>query len=222
MSKAELHIAPCSSALAKEACERWHYTRSCMCVLYARFGVWENERFIGCVLYSNGGAGVCKHYGVSSQELAELHRVALARHETPVSRIVAVTLRLLRRQKPKLRLCVSYADPLQGHVGGIYQAGNWLYLGVTESDTQYWFRDRWCHHRTVFDHRHQVDRTALPRRQIPGKYRYVYYFDQSLTLPCSRQAYPKRCATSIDSDALARQAREGGARPTVALQSSGG
>jgi len=33
-----------------------------------------------------------------------------------------------------VRLVVSYADPAHGHHGGIYQAGNWVYLGRTHAE----------------------------------------------------------------------------------------
>jgi len=29
---------------------------------------------------------------------------------------------------------ISYADPFYGHVGAVYQASNWVYLGVTNKD----------------------------------------------------------------------------------------
>ena len=47
----------------------------------------------------------------------------------------AIALRLLARHSPGLRLVVSYADPAQGHVGTIYQAAGWTYLGVTPPTT---------------------------------------------------------------------------------------
>ena len=42
-----------------------------------------------------------------------------------------MALRLLQRDRPEIRLVVSYADTAQGHHGAIYQAGNWSYLGAS-------------------------------------------------------------------------------------------
>jgi hypothetical protein len=41
-------------------------------------------------------------------------------------------VRELRRTNEGLRLVVSYADPAQYHVGTIYQAMNWIYVGSSE------------------------------------------------------------------------------------------
>ena len=69
-------------------------------------------------------------FGLESTEACELVRVALApgRHH-PTSQCLAQSLKLLRRQSPGLRLVVSYADTKEGHLGIIYQATNWLFLG---------------------------------------------------------------------------------------------
>ena len=68
----------------------------------------------------------------------------------PTSQCVAVSLKLLRRQSPGLRLVVSYADAGQGHVGTIYQATGWLYLGT--SDQSYLrIAGQVVHPRTVYD-----------------------------------------------------------------------
>jgi hypothetical protein len=45
------------------------------------------------------------------------------------SRLIATSIRLL---DPSVRLVVSYADPSQGHLGRVYQATNFLYLGMTD------------------------------------------------------------------------------------------
>jgi hypothetical protein len=60
-----------------------------------------------------------------------LTRIALTNHKAPVSRIMAITLRKLKKHAKGLKLVVSYADFNQGHHGGIYQATNWIYVGGT-------------------------------------------------------------------------------------------
>lgn len=44
------------------------------------------------------------------------------------SKLIGTALKLLA---PEVRLVLSYADPGQGHLGIIYQATNWLYIGRT-------------------------------------------------------------------------------------------
>src|SRR5688500_6166428 len=115
-----LRLDWCSHTAAMFACKAWHYSRSLPTPPLVRVGVWERGAFVGCVLFSRGAN---KHlgsaFGLGQTEVAELLRVALREPETPVSRIVSVAVRMLRRHCPGLRLVVSFADPEQGHVGAI-------------------------------------------------------------------------------------------------------
>ena len=68
---------------------------------------------------------------MSNIEVAELTRVALREHKTPVTQLLAKAMTLLKQTSPGLKLIVSYADINQGHIGIIYQASNWIYEGKT-------------------------------------------------------------------------------------------
>lgn len=92
--------------------------------------MWENGEFVGVVLFGQGATPeLGKRFGIERTEICELTRVALNRHQAPVTRIIKVAIRMLCRHCPKIRLIISFADSAQGHVGTIYQAGNWLYAG---------------------------------------------------------------------------------------------
>lgn len=72
---------------------------------------------------------------------------------------VAIAVRLLRRQCPGLRVIVSFADPAEGHVGAIYQAAGWVYLGQTEPSSVFVDgRGRRWHPRMVSQTRQTRDR----------------------------------------------------------------
>ena len=49
----------------------------------------------------------------------------------PVSRILSVAVKMLKREMSGIRLLVSYADSNQGHEGKIYQASNWIFVVMT-------------------------------------------------------------------------------------------
>jgi hypothetical protein len=117
-----------------------------------RIGVWEGERFVGAILYGNGAnRHIGRPFGLQGTEVAELVRVALAPgREHPTSRCVAVSLKLLKRQCPGLKLVISYADTRQGHVGTIYQATNWLYLEEARRQTYLRVRGKVSHPRTLY------------------------------------------------------------------------
>lgn len=128
----DLKLAFCSHEAAKFACEHWHYSGCMPTAKTVKIGVWENGEYIGVVIYSCG-ASPQSHmpFSLKREQVCELTRVALKAHMSSVSRIVAISLRMLKKQSPGLKLVISFADPEQDHHGGIYQAGNWIYLGKT-------------------------------------------------------------------------------------------
>lgn len=216
-----LRLDWCSHEAARFAVERWHYSRSLSSAKNAYVGVWEDDRFIGVVVFGIGSGNSTNgtRYGLArTNQMAELTRVALGKHTTPVSRILAIAVRFIRRQSPGLRLLISMADQRHGHHGGIYQAAGWTYTGETKPDVEYLHRGEWRHHRTVTS---RTSAAGLPSRELPPKHRYLYPLDDEMRARIAPLAkpYPKR-ARSTDSDAPAVQVGEGGAIPTRALQTT--
>ncbi len=148
MSK--LRIAGCSFEAAKFAVMNWHYSKTMPAGKLVKFGVWENDKFIGAVIFGRGANGnLGKPYGLTQTETCELVRVALKSHLSPVTKIVAICLREL--SKTGLRLVVSFADTEQRHVGTIYQAGNWVYTGLAgkAGGVSIKVNGKWIHKRTL-------------------------------------------------------------------------
>ena len=229
--KPVLKLDWCSHAAAKYAVEHWHYSRSLPPPPHVRVGAWEDGTFIGLVLFSRGATPeLLRPYGLAADEGCELVRVALSAHATPVSRIVAVAMKFLRRQCPGLRLVVSFADPHEGHHGGIYQAGGWTCSGMTAPSVEYIGPDgkRW-HGRMVSPSGvkkvyGQLRRVLRPdqctRVERPGKHRYLMPLDDAMRAQIAPLAkpYPKRlCAVTSTPDGTPD--RVGGATPTTALHS---
>jgi hypothetical protein len=218
--KADLRLDWCSHEAAKYACEHWHYSRSMSSVKNAYVGVWEKGAFIGAVVFGIGAGNVTNglRFGLDRTGcVAELTRVALHDHRSSVSRIVAISIRLLRRQSPGLRLLISMADPKHGHHGGVYQAGGWVYTGTTKSDVEYFIGGEWRHHRTVTSRRSAA---GLPSRPLPPKHRYLMPLDAEMRARIAPLAkpYPKRERSR--ENAAAFPSAEGGVIPTRSLQPS--
>jgi hypothetical protein len=202
---------------AKYAVMRWHYSRSLSSARNVYIGVWEDDSFIGAVVFGIGAGAATSglRFGVDrTGDVAELTRIALRRdHKTPVSRILAVAVRMLRRQSPGLRLLISFADPARGHHGGIYQAAGWIYAGHTKPDVQYKLGRKWVHHRTATS---SGSAAGLPSRKTPSKHRYLLPLDAEMRdriAPLS-QPYPKRVKQATDG----HPPFSGGAAPTHTLQ----
>ena len=97
-SKHDLRIDFVSHAAVKLACGRWHYSKSAPPGKSVKLGVWESGVFKGVVVFSRGAnynAG--RPYGLGAEQICELTRVALRNHDVPVSRIIAVSLKLLSK-----------------------------------------------------------------------------------------------------------------------------
>ena len=160
--------------------------------------------------------------------VCELVRVALTKHKSPVSRIIAICLRKLRESMPGLRIVVSFADSFRGHHGGIYQAGNWIYSG--DSFDTYIEVNGKTEHRRTLGHmygtssiktiREKIDKNAKAVRTM-AKHKYVMPLDDEMRKKIEplRKPYPKR-VRSVDSDTSAIHAEMGGANPTRTLSIS--
>jgi len=210
---------------AKYAVENWHYSKCMPSFKTIKIGAWEDARFVGVVIFSMGAAphAHCP-YKIQPREICELTRVAFRNHKTPISRILSICLKFLKAQSPGLKLIVSYADPEQGHHGGIYQAGGWIYQGVTRPCRQFEFvaTGKRVHSKTICTGRRgyatDLKNKGVIRSVKLIKHKYLMPLDNEMRkhiLPLSKP-YPKR-AGSDTSDTPAFQAGEGGSLPTPAL-----
>ena len=146
----ELKCAWASHEAAKYACEHWHYSRCLPAGKLFKVGAWEDGRYIGVVIFSRGATqNIGKPYSLEQTECVELTRIALRDHQHFVSEIMMAAVHKLKETNPGLRLVVSYADPAQGHVGGIYQATNWIYTGTTLPQRMYRINGKLVHARTI-------------------------------------------------------------------------
>lgn len=219
MAKADLRIDWATHEAAKYACENWHYSKCLPVGKLVKVGAWEDGKFIGVVLFGRGANhNMVKGYGLTQDQGCELVRIALTKHASPVSRIVALAIRFLKAQNPGLQLIVSYADPEQNHHGGIYQAGNWIYRGLSASALKVWYKGKWSHKKTVDDA--GINQNGLAKKRVAGKHTYLMPLDAEMReriLPLSKP-YPKRAkqamaATSSTAAVQHRPARSNPHKP---------
>lgn len=223
-----LHVAPCDRKAAQFAVERWHYSHVMPSGKLMSFGVWEHSEFIGAVLFGRGANNnIASEYGLAQTEVCELVRVALRAHEAPVSQAVAQCLRQVRAHAPGVRLVVSYADPAQGHHGGIYQAGNWAFTGMTRPQRQRVVNGVLMHKRSVSARYGTASVSTLRAKGVDidyaekaSKLKYAYPLDKAMRKQIAPLAKPYPTRQKHSDDASASQAEEGGSIPTLALHSS--
>lgn len=224
MNGPDLRVDWCSYEAAKYAVEKWHYSKR-MPSTYARLvkvGVWENDKFIGAIVFSHGSnRNIGSPYGLTITEAGELVRVALYRHVSPVSHIVSLALKLLRANSPGLRLLVSYADPQEGHNGSIYQAMNWVYVGKSSATFSYMIGGKKWHKKAAWATFGTNKAEVLGAEMVAdeGKHKYLYPLDRAMRKQIAplAQPYPKRetCGPSIEGDTATDQVAGAGSIPAV-------
>lgn len=207
---------------AEFAVLNWHYSKRMPKSKLAKFGVWEDGKFTGAVIYGVGATSdLVKAYGLKQTEGCELVRVALNQHKTPVTRIIAITLRMLRKAFPGLRLVVSFADPEQGHHGGIYQGGGWIYAGRSAASDEYIFMGKRWQGRSFRNRYKGMEKD--PRVTVvkgSSKLRYLMPLDAEMRnkVEILSKPYPKRAGSKANV-APGFHSGECGATPTPALHS---
>lgn len=186
-SKGKLKVDWVSIRAARYACERWHYAKCLPRSKKVCLGAWEDGEFVGVAIF---GFGACStlvtRYGLKRSEGVELLRVAMKEHRVPVTRFISVSIRLLKRRFPSIRLIIAYADQNQGHDGTIYQAGNWVYTGESSKGVPVF---RTPAGKVV--HSRVVSKTGV--REHFGRYTPCYKIDDCeriSQLPKHRYAYP--------------------------------
>jgi hypothetical protein len=194
---------------------------------FVKVGAWEDGKFIGVVVFGRGAnPSLLKPYNLLQDQGCELVRIALRQHETPVSKILTIALKFLKKANPKLRLVVSYADVDQNHHGGIYQASNWIYTGHKGKGTRSSFiiNGEKIHAKTVATKGVRQTLDEVRKHLDPkaenfytlGKHCYIMPLDKQIrkNVEYLSRPYPKR----TKEQALGDQPSLGGATPTCTLQ----
>ena len=193
-----LRLDWCSYQSAKYAVEHWHYSKCIPKSKLVKIGVYETNNFIGCVIFGVGATSdLVKRYGLRSIEGCELVRIALKEHITPVSKIISISLKMLKKQSPLIRLVVSFADPSQNHVGGIYQASGWIYSGTSQASDEYIYKGkRWQGRSFRNSHKGMEHNVKVKVVKGSAKYRYLMPLDKEMRkqIESLRKPYPKRAS----------------------------
>ncbi len=233
-AKPKLLVNWATHAATKHACKTWHYSKTVPAGKLVKIGIWEDDVFKGVVIYSRGATPhIGSPYGLTQYEVCELTRVALDAHQTPVSRILAITFKFMRQFCPGIQLIVSYADADQNHHGGIYQATNWIYEGLLNAGTRGAFivNGKKTHPRTIGAQggvqslkwiKANIDADAT-EFVTKGKHKYLMPLTVQLRskLVTLHKPYPKRAPeaeASMHPDSIGGT---GGSSPTSALQLKG-
>jgi hypothetical protein len=203
-----MRLEKASEKAIKYACMKFHYAKAKPQSLCA-YSVFNNENeWCGVIIYGLGaGNKMAIHFNVSSGQCCELVRVALNGKQINTSKAISISLRLLKKDCPLIRIVYSFADLDQNHYGTIYQASNWIYLGESTEYSAGWIVKGVKRHRRIlsdklkkykvplndYNVKKYLDRNAIEYIS-KGKRKYIQIFDKSLNekFKALSKPYPKK------------------------------
>lgn len=221
-----MRLALATYEAVKYACMTFHYAKAVPAAVCS-FSVFNSKNeWCGCIVYSHGANNnLGKKYKLRQGEVCELVRVALNGQQESTSKAVSISLKLLSKLNPLLKLVISYADCDQEHIGTIYQATNWTYEGLTNAGKSATPRIRVngkaMHFRSIHSKgwkaniewmRANVDPKA---EFVPtlGKHKYLYPLTPDMQKLCKVLAKPylkkQTCGNSLTVECQAHQSEDG-------------
>lgn len=189
----------------KYACMNFHYAKAVPVNPFA-FSVFNNKNeWCGCILYSAGAnPNIGKQFDLANGQIIELIRMALNGKQESTSKALALSLKILPKKMPTVKMIVSYADLDQSHNGTIYQATNWYYLGLQKPTGRAAFiingkktHPKTLHSKGIKQTISEVKRLLDPNATeffTNGKHKYIYPLDKNLIPLCKSlsKPYPKK------------------------------
>ena len=189
----------------KHLVEEEHYSKSVNGVKVSFvFSLWFKEELIGCVLYGQMATTAWKKFGQKESDVLELRRLVIKRgYDRNInSWFVSKTIKFLKKHT-ETKIIVSYADPYYSHRGYIYQALNFIYIGLSGTDKGYRDLDtgKTYHSRAlrtkykgrykpfVEELRKKLEAGELEEITLPGKHTYVFTLGKTFNFV--KLPYPK-------------------------------
>ena len=211
-----MKLVKASYKAIKYACLNFHYAKSVPVNVFGYSVFNEKNEWCGVIVYGHGSNNnIAKPFGLKIGEVLELVRVALNGKQEFTSKAIAMSLKLIKKDIPLCKLVVSYADLDQNHIGIIYQATNWYFVGIkmeNKKDGSYIINGKRVHGRTVSD---MCKRRGLPKTMenikkvyktddvkpyfTKGKIKYLYPLCNETRRLCEalKQDYIKKPSSSI-------------------------
>ncbi len=198
-----LRLGPVSNTVAGNLIKENHYLHSYPASTRIALGVFLDNCLEGVVSL---GVGPTMAYrvmkGAGRDDCLALTRFWLSGSlpSNGASRVLGILARTLK-QNTSLKFLVTYADPLYGHVGTIYQAAGWIYIGQSASVPVYEVAGKKFHarsfahtfgsHSLSYFREKGIDIKIIPQQP---KFRYLKILDANLTnhLTVPVLPYPKK------------------------------
>ena len=119
---------------------KWHYLKQTDFVATVNYGSYFNDYLRGVISYGSPNAKKLKGYYDENSQYGwwEIKRLAMddTAPRNSESRFIRISLKILRKKFP-YKGTITLADSSVGHVGTIYKASGFKYLGLTAQKDDY-------------------------------------------------------------------------------------
>jgi len=185
----KIKIAPIDSKSAREFIKNHHYSGKVCSNSQINFGCIYENKLIGCLQYgpSTDKRKMALNMKCGMNEFLELNRMAMI-NDTPKnteSRVIAITLRILKKQYPFLKFIISFADACQCGDGTIYRASGFDLINIKKNNSLMMLNngqivsDKTMNNSLTKKKSWYVDNMGA--KPIAGfQFKYVYFFDKEL------------------------------------------
>lgn len=212
-------VRPVSRRLAEMIIFKYEWLGTMATGVNRFYGIFFGPYCAGVTTFAPSGFGLpslAKSFQIDGNQLAYLARGANV-HWSPAganSKLIGWSLRF--EEKLGNKLAVAFSDADAGEIGTVYQASNWVYLGVGSTWKQWvsplgklWSFNgftKWCkdHHIDTNKGRQRLLAEGWREQDTNPKHRYAYVLDRSDNalvdrIERLRQPYPKRGLGEKDS-----------------------
>lgn len=229
-----LYLKPICKTMAINMILENHYSHACNRAVEMCLGIYKegpphehlditDDLLLGTIIY-NVAMGINTHKSISplitsQKQMLELTRLWIndSLGKNTESWVIARSFEYIRKNRPEIKLLISYSDVGAGHKGGIYQATNWIYQGkFGETNKMYSFDGgkSWKHDKALFNStglsNHKQLLKVLPRPFLvktgSPKHRYIYPLCSKIerkqmieSLKYSPKPYPKESGEHKDN-----------------------
>jgi len=129
----DLEIKKIDFREAKKYIIKNHYSHTIASSVKLALGFYYNKELVTAVVYGCPiGRRVTEWLQIDRENCVELIRL-FSKDGLPKnieSYCIGQSFKYIRQNRPEFKYLISYADPNHGHIGYIYQATNWRYVGV--------------------------------------------------------------------------------------------
>lgn len=132
-NKKDYVVRTCPIEMVRSICKTKHYLKRVPSIL-AHYGLYyRNDMLLGVITFgippNQHLMQVCgDNYKRSVLELNRLWCYDEAPRNSE-SFLIAQSIKLLKKERPEIKILISFADTREGHLGYIYQASNWYFAG---------------------------------------------------------------------------------------------